>query len=398
MNTKRHENMQKDIFQESLEFHKKYRGKIEVQSKVPLRDKKDLSLAYTPGVAEPCRAIYKNKEAVFEYTNRGNTVAIITDGSAVLGLGNIGPEAALPVMEGKAAIFKRFAGIDAVPICLDTQDTEEIIRTVKYLAPNFGGVNLEDIAAPRCFEVEERLKKELNIPVMHDDQHGTAMVVLAGLINALRITGKSKESLRVVISGAGAAGTASAALFVAYGIRNVIVCDSKGAIAKSRGDLNDAKKSLLQKTNPENVSGDLKAVLRGADVFLGVSAPGILGSDDIRTMNADPIIFALANPVPEIDPAEARAGGARIIATGRSDTPNQVNNALIYPGFFRGALDARVKEITEDMKFAAAEALAGLVSAEELGELKIIPDIFDERVVPAVSRAVSGGKVQDEIL
>ncbi|MEK7607251.1 MAG: NADP-dependent malic enzyme [Patescibacteria group bacterium] len=380
--------MQKDIFQESLELHKKYRGKIETQSKVPLRDKNDLSLAYTPGVAEPCRAIYKDKDRVFEYTNRGNTVAIVTDGSAVLGLGNIGPEAALPVMEGKAAIFKRFAGIDAVPICLATQDTEEIIRTVKYLEPNFGGINLEDIAAPRCFEIEERLKAELNIPIMHDDQHGTAIVVLAGLINALRITGKSKDAIRVVINGAGAAGTATALLLNAFGIGNIIVCDRKGALASARTDLNTSKKALLQKTNPENVSGDLKTVIKGADVFIGVSTLGMLNADDVRTMNADPILFALSNPTPEIMPDEARAGGARIIATGRSDFPNQVNNALAYPGIFRGVLDARASAITEEMKLASAVAIADLVSERERGEMKIIPDIFDDRVVAAVSGAV----------
>lgn len=389
--------MGKDIFQESLEFHKKYRGKIEIHSKVPLQNKRDLSLAYTPGVAEPCRLIQKNKEAVFDYTNRGNTVAIVTDGSAVLGLGNIGPAAALPVMEGKAVIFKRFAGIDAVPVCLGTQDTEEIVRTVKFLEPNFAGINLEDVAAPRCFEIEERLKKELRIPVIHDDQHGTAMVVLAGLINALRITGKKKESVKAVIAGAGAAGTATAFLLTAYGIGNIIVCDSKGVIAKSRADLNEAKKSLLQKTNLKNEAGDLKTVLRGADVFIGVSAPNILSAEAVRTMNPDPIIFALSNPTPEISPEEAISGGARIIATGRSDMPNQVNNALVYPGLFRGALDARVRDITEQMKLAVAHALADLVSEPERKELKIIPDIFDDRVVPAVSRAIlenAGGSLR----
>lgn len=380
--------MEQDIYRESLEFHKKYRGKIETKSRVPLRDKNDLSLAYTPGVAEPCRAIHKNPEAIFEYTNRGNTVAIVTDGSAVLGLGNIGPKAALPVMEGKAVIFKRFAGIDAVPICLDTQDSEEIIRTVKYLAPNFGGVNLEDISAPRCFEIERRLRAELDIPVMHDDQHGTAIVVLAGLINALRITGKSKDAIKVVISGAGAAGTATALLLNAFGIGNIIVCDSKGVLAKTRADLNDEKKTLLQKVNLGNVSGDMKTALRGADVFIGVSAPNVLCADDIRTMNSDAILFTLSNPTPEIMPEEARAGGAGIIATGRSDMPNQVNNALVYPGIFRGALDARAVAITEEMKLAVAAALADLVSESERAELKIIPDIFDERVVPAVSGAV----------
>ncbi len=377
-----------DVYKQSLELHKKYRGKIETKSKIPLENKKDLSLAYTPGVAEPCREISKDKALAYEYTNKGNTVAIVTDGSAVLGLGNIGPEAALPVMEGKAAIFKKFADIDAVPICLATQDSEEIIRTVKNLAPNFGGINLEDIAAPRCFEIEERLKKELDIPVMHDDQHGTAMVVLSGLINALKITKKEKATLKVVVSGAGAAGTATALLLLAFGVKNIIVCDSKGALAKSREDLNDAKQSLLQKTNPDNVSGDLKTVLRGADVFIGVSAPNILRAEDVRTMNADPILFALSNPTPEIDPEEARAGGARVIATGRSDFSNQVNNALIYPGVFRGALDARARNITEAMKLTAAEVLANLISDKDLADLRIIPDIFDERVVSAVSAAV----------
>ncbi|MDD2916867.1 MAG: NADP-dependent malic enzyme [Candidatus Gracilibacteria bacterium] len=376
----------KNYAEESLAFHLKHHGKLETVSKSPITTREDLSLAYTPGVAAPCLAIEKNSEDAYLYTLKASTVAVISDGSAVLGLGNIGPLAGLPVMEGKCVLFKEFAGVNAFPIILATQDTEEIIRTIKNIAPTFGGINLEDFSAPRCFEIEERLKAELDIPVMHDDQHGTAIVALAGLINSLRITGKKREEVRVVINGPGAAGTAIMKLFRLWGIQDIVMCDSKGILSASRTDLNKEKASLVQITNPRNISGMLQDAIRGADVFVGVSAPNVLTSDDIRTMNTDSIIFAMANPTPEIMPDEARAGGARIIATGRSDFPNQLNNVLVFPGIFKGVLKYRMRMITDEMKLAAAEALAAYVTnpTEEM----IIPNPLDKNVVDVVAESV----------
>lgn len=378
--------MKKDYQKLSIAVHKKMRGKIAVISKLPINNRHDLSLAYTPGVAGPALEIAKNKKLAYDLTATKNSVAIISDGSAVLGLGNIGPEAALPIMEGKAALFKRFANIDGFPIVLATQDTEEIIAAVKAIAPTFGGINLEDISAPRCFEIENRLKKELSIPVMHDDQHGTAIVVLAGLINALRVVGKKKEYVKVVINGAGAAGVAIAKLFYQYGIRNIILSDSHGIISKSRKDLNATKKDLLKITNKENLSGTLADALKGRDIFIGVSKGNLLTASDVKNMNKNAIIFAMANPTPEIWPEEARRGGTRVVATGRSDFPNQINNVLVYPGIFKGAIESRTSEITTKMKIAAARALAAVVKKPTAD--KIIPDIFDKRVVTAVSSAV----------
>jgi malate dehydrogenase (oxaloacetate-decarboxylating) len=376
-----------DVYQDSLELHKKYHGKLAVVSKVPLTTKADLSLAYTPGVAEICRVIAKDKTQTRELTLKGNTVAVITDGSAILGLGNLGPEAALPVMEGKCALFKEFAGVDAFPICLDTQDTEEIIKAVKYLAPVFGGINLEDISAPRCFEIEARLKKELDIPVMHDDQHGTAVVVLAALINALRVRGlENIMSVRIVISGAGAAGTAVAELLLHSSFANIIVCDRIGAIYEGRPDLNAEKVKLAKITNRSRFAGPLKEAVREASVFIGVSAPGILTAEMIKSMKERPIIFALANPVPEIMPEEAKAAGAFIVASGRSDYPNQINNVLAFPGIFRGALDNRVKQITDAMLVRAAKNLSTLVPEPTVD--RILPDPFDKEVVKAVASAI----------
>ena len=368
---------------EALDFHEKLRGKLEVISKVSLKNKKNLTLAYTPGVAEPVREIAKNRKDVYKYTIKGNSVAVITDGSAVLGLGNVGPEAALPVMEGKAAIFKEFAGIDAFPICLATQNTKEIIRTVKILSPTFGAINLEDISAPRCFEIEEALQN-IGIPVFHDDQHGTAIVVLAALQNALKVAKKDISKVRVVINGAGAAGTALAKLLKSF--KEIIVCDSKGVINKKRTDLDKHKKALCKMTNPQSVNGSFRDALVGADVFIGVSRPNILTGDMIKTMNKKPIIFAMANPVPEIMPDKAKKAGAFIVATGRSDFPNQVNNALAFPGIFRGALDARITHITTDMKISAAKALAGLVKIPTRN--KILPQLKDPRIVPTIARAI----------
>ncbi len=373
--------------EEALQLHEANKGKIEVRGKVRLRDKKDLSLAYTPGVAEPCREIARNKENAYKYTFKQNSVAVVTDGSAVLGLGNIGAEAALPVMEGKCLIFKEFAGIDAFPICLKTQETKEIIETIKNIAPVFAAINLEDIVAPRCFEIEEALKRELDIPVFHDDQHGTAVVVLAGLINALKVTGKDKniKVVKVVISGAGAAGIAITKMLLDYGIKNIILVDSFGAIYDGRKEnMNFAKEGIAKLTNKEKKSGKLSEIIEGADVFIGVSAPNILKREDIQKMNA-PIVFAMANPVPEIMPDEAKKGGAEIIATGRSDFPNQINNALAFPGIFRGALDAKAKDITEEMKLAAAKALASVIKPTKE---KIIADVFDKRVVKGIAKAV----------
>ena len=363
-------------------------GKIEVRSKLQIRTRDDLSMVYTPGVARVCRAINEDPERAFNLTIKRNTVAVVSDGTAVLGLGDIGPRAAMPVMEGKAALFKQFANVDAFPICLDTKDTEEIIQAVKNMAPGFGGINLEDISAPRCFEIEERLKKELDIPVFHDDQHGTAVVVLAALINSLKITGKTFEELRVVVNGVGASGVACAKIIMAAGATNVVGCDSKGIVHEGREDLNPAKRWFAEHTNPEGRTGDLAEAVRGADLFLGLSAPDVLTVDDLKTMNEDPIIFAMANPDPEIRP-EVAMGHARIIATGRSDYPNQINNVLCFPGIFRGALDVRAHEIDEGMKLAAANAMADVIPEEDLSEDYIIPSVFDERVAPAVAEAVS---------
>ena len=377
-----------DYNKESLRMHEEHHGKIAISSKVPLKTKDDLSTAYTPGVAEPCRRIHENINDAYRYTSKANLVAVVTDGTAVLGLGDIGPEAAMPVMEGKAVLFKQFGGVDAFPICLDTKDTDEIVETVKRIAPTFGGINLEDISAPRCFEIEERLKKELSIPVFHDDQHGTAIVCLAGIINALKLTGKKAEDVQVVINGAGAAGVAICKLLLNYGIGNVILCDRKGALVKGREGMNSAKAEIAELTNKFLESGSLQDVLKGKDIFLGVSAPGTVTAEMVSSMAPDPIIFAMANPIPEIMPEEAKAGGARIIATGRSDFPNQINNVLVFPGIFRGALDAHASMITEEMKMAAAKAIAELVDEKELSPDFIIPDAFDERVSKAVAENV----------
>lgn len=372
----------------ALEAHRENKGKLEMKSKIAINNKEDLAIAYTPGVAEPCKEIEKNPSDAYEYTSKGNTVAIITDGSAVLGLGDIGPLASLPVMEGKAILFKEFANIDSIPICLDTNDTEEIIKTIKLISPSLGGINLEDISAPRCFEIEERLKEELDIPVFHDDQHGTAIVVLAGLINSLRISKKKIEDLKVVINGSGAAGVAIAKLLIEVGVSQLVMCDRSGAISKNRSDLNSVKESLLKITNPLDESGSLEQVIAGKDVFIGVSAPGVVSEEMVKTMNQDAIIFALSNPIPEIYPDKAKAAGARIVATGRSDFPNQINNVLAFPGIFRGALDIRASKITEEMKLAAAKAIASVVSESELNEDYIIPDVFNPDVSRLVAEAV----------
>ncbi len=363
-------------------------GKVEVRSKSQIRTRDDLSMVYTPGVARVCRAIHQDPERAFNLTIKRNTVAVVSDGTAVLGLGDIGPRAAMPVMEGKAALFKQFAGVDAFPICLDTKDTEEIITTVRHLAPAFGGINLEDISAPRCFEIEERLKQELDIPVFHDDQHGTAVVTLAALINALKIVGKRMEDLRIVVNGVGAAGVACAKIMMSAGATNIVGCDSRGIVHAGREGLNPAKEWFAEHTNPDGRTGDLSDAVVGADLFLGLSAPDVLTVEHLDTMNEDPIIFAMANPDPEIRP-EVALGHARIIATGRSDYPNQINNVLCFPGIFRGALDVRAREIDEAMKLAAAEAIAGVIPDEDLSEDYIIPSVFDERVAPAVAEAVS---------
>ncbi len=363
-------------------------GKIEVRSKMQIRTRDDLSMAYTPGVARVCRAINQDPERAFNLTIKRNTVAVVSDGTAVLGLGDIGPRAAMPVMEGKAALFKQFAGVDAFPICLDTKDTEEIIASVKHIAPAFGGINLEDISAPRCFEIEERLKQELDIPVFHDDQHGTAVVTLAALLNSLKIVGKKVEELRIVVNGVGAAGVACAKIMMAAGATNVVGCDSKGIVHEEREGLKPAKAWFAEHTNPEGRIGDLSDAVSGADLFLGLSAPDVLTLEHLESMSEDPIIFAMANPDPEIRP-ELALGKARIIATGRSDYPNQINNVLCFPGIFRGALDVRAREIDEAMKLAAAEAIAGVIPEEELSEDYIIPSVFDERVAPAVAEAVA---------
>lgn len=382
----------------ALKLHEKNKGKIEVTSKVDVKCREDLSTAYTPGVAEPCRKIRDNKSEVYRYTAKGNLVAVVTDGTAVLGLGDIGPEAAMPVMEGKSILFKAFGGVDAFPICLDTKDTEEIIKTVRYLAPGFGGINLEDISAPRCFEIERRLKEELNIPVFHDDQHGTAIVVSAGIINALKVVGKKIEEVKAVINGAGSAGISICRLLLSIGMKDIILVDKKGALAEGEGWMNDAQKAMAQVTNPENKTGDLKEIMKGRDVFIGVSAPGIVTSQMVASMAKDPIVFAMANPTPEIMPDEAKEGGARIIATGRSDFPNQINNVLVFPGIFRGALDAKATDITEEMKIAAAYAIAGIIKEEELTEEYIIPGAFDERVAKEVAEAVKKKAVEQGVV
>lgn len=377
-----------DTNEKAIEMHKKWNGKLETISKTPVKTREDLSIAYTPGVAAPCRIIAENKEEAYTYTMKANTVAVVSDGSAVLGLGNIGPYAAMPVMEGKCVLFKEFGNVNAVPICLDTQDTEEIIKTVKNIAPGFGGINLEDISAPRCFEIEERLKEMLDIPVFHDDQHGTAIVVLAGIINALKVTGKEKENCRVVVNGAGSAGVAITKLLLTYGFKNVNMCDRMGIIGKDYPDLNWMQKKMTEVTNLSNESGTLADALKGADIFVGVSAPNIVTQEMVASMNKDAILFAMANPTPEIMPDLAKAAGAKVVGTGRSDFPNQVNNVVAFPGIFKGALEGHASQITEEMKLAAAKAIAGLVSDEELNEDFIMPEAFDPRVAEVVSQAV----------
>ena len=376
------------INEKALELHEKWNGKLDTVSKVQVKTREDLALAYTPGVAEPCKVIAKDPEAAYRYTIKSNTVAVVSDGSAVLGLGNIGPLAAMPVMEGKAVLFKEFGGINAFPICLDTQDTEEIIETVVRIAPAFGGINLEDISAPRCFEIEERLKQLLNIPVFHDDQHGTGIVVLAGIINALKVTGKKKEDCRVVVNGAGSAGVAITKLLLNYGFPHITMCDKTGMLCKGMEGLNWMQEKMVEVTNLEHKTGTLADALKGADIFVGVSAPGIVSQEMVASMNKDSILFAMANPVPEIMPDLAKAAGARVVGTGRSDFPNQVNNVLIFPGIFRGALEGRATAITEEMKLAAANAIAALVDDSELSDENILPAAFDPRVADAVSKAV----------
>ena len=374
--------------EKALKLHEEWSGKIETVSKAAVKSREDLALAYTPGVAEPCRVIAENPEAAYKYTIKSNTVAVVSDGSAVLGLGNIGPLAAMPVMEGKAVLFKEFGGVNAFPICLDTQDTEEIIETVVRIAPAFGGINLEDISAPRCFEIEERLKERLSIPVFHDDQHGTAIVVLAGIINALKVTGKAKEDCRVVVNGAGSAGIAITKLLLTYGFVHVTLCDKNGIICDGMEGLNWMQEKMAKVTNLEKQTGSLADALKGADIFVGVSAPGIVTPEMVSSMNHDSILFAMANPVPEIMPDLAKEAGARVVGTGRSDFPNQVNNVLIFPGIFKGALEGRASAITEEMKLAAANVIASLVPDEELSDVNILPAAFDPRVADVVSRAV----------
>ena len=380
----------------SLKMHEEHQGKVAIRSKVSVKTIDDLSTAYTPGVAEPCRKIAKNKMDTYRYTAKGNLVAVVSDGTAVLGLGDIGPEAAMPVMEGKAILFKEFGDVDAFPICLDTKDPDEIVKTVIHLAPTFGGINLEDISAPRCFEIEARLKEALDIPVFHDDQHGTAVVVLAAIINGLKLTGKQADRCKVVINGSGAAGIAIAKLLMNYGFRNLILCDRKGMINKANAN-NPVKKEMAEVTNQNQESGSLADALKGADIFIGVSAPNSVTEEMVKSMNPDPMIFAMANPTPEIMPDEAKAAGARIIGTGRSDFPNQINNVLVFPGLFRGALDVRARAITEEMKMAAAKAIADLIDEKDLNPEYIIPDAFDERVAKAVAKAVADEAIRSKI-
>ena len=385
---KRRRNKFMNTNEKALELHKKWNGKLETVSKTPVKSREDLSLAYTPGVAEPCKVIAGDKEAAYTYTIKANTIAVVSDGSAVLGLGNIGPYAAMPVMEGKAVLFKEFGGVNAVPICLDTQDTEEIIKAVTWMAPGFGGINLEDISAPRCFEIEERLKETLDIPVFHDDQHGTAIVVLAGIINALKVTGKKKEDCRVVVNGAGSAGVAITKLLLNYGFPHIIMCDKSGILSKNSSDLNWMQEKMMEVTNLEGKTGSLADAMKGADIFVGVSAPGIVSAEMVSSMNKDAILFAMANPVPEIMPDIAKAAGAKVVGTGRSDFPNQVNNVVAFPGIFKGALEGRATQITEEMKLAAALAIASLVPDEELNEDNIMPEAFNPKVAEVVAQAV----------
>ncbi len=374
--------------EKALLMHEKWNGKLETTAKAPVKNREDLAIAYTPGVAEPCKVIAQDKEAAYKYTMKANTVAVVSDGSAVLGLGNIGPHAAMPVMEGKAVLFKEFGGVNAVPICLDTQDTEEIIKAVTWLAPGFGGINLEDISAPRCFEIEERLKATLDIPVFHDDQHGTAIVVLAGIINGLKVVKKRKEDCKVVVNGAGSAGVAITKLLLTYGFPNIVMCDKAGIVSKETEGLNWMQQKMTKVTNPNNETGTLADALKSADIFVGVSAPNIVTPEMVASMNPDSILFAMANPVPEIMPDVAKAAGARVVGTGRSDFPNQVNNVVAFPGIFKGALEGRATQITEEMKLAAAEAIAGLVPESELNEDNIMPEAFDPRVADLVAEAV----------
>ena len=374
--------------EKALALHEEWKGKFETTPKMSITTREDLALAYTPGVAEPCKVIAKDKDAAYTYTIKSNTIAVVSDGSGVLGLGNIGAYAAMPVMEGKAVLFKSFGGVNAVPICLDTQDTEEIIKTVVNIAPAFGGINLEDISAPRCFEIEERLKKILDIPVFHDDQHGTAIVVLAGIINGLKVTGKNKEDCKVVVNGAGSAGVAITKLLLTYGFKNITMCDKSGILSKTSEGLNWMQKSMMDVTNLEGKTGTLADALKGADVFVGVSAPNIVTPEMVASMNKDSILFAMANPVPEIMPDVAKAAGARVVGTGRSDFPNQVNNVIAFPGIFKGALEGRAKQITEDMKLAAALAIANLIPDSELSDTNILPEAFDPKVTDAVCKAV----------
>lgn len=376
------------INEKALKLHEEWNGKLEIVAKSPVKSREDLSLAYTPGVAEPCKVIAQDKEAAYKYTMKANTVAVVSDGSAVLGLGNIGPYAAMPVMEGKAVLFKEFGGVNAVPICLDTQDTEEIIKAVTYLAPGFGGINLEDISAPRCFEIEERLKEILDIPVFHDDQHGTAIVVLAGIINALKVVGKKKEDCRIVVNGAGSAGVAITRLLLTYGFPHITMCDKVGIVSKKTEGLNWMQQKMAELTNLEQQTGTLADAMKGADIFVGVSAPGIVTPEMVASMNRDAILFAMANPVPEIMPDIAKAAGAKVVGTGRSDFPNQVNNVVAFPGIFKGALEGRAAKITEEMKLAAANAIASLVPDKELNEDNIMPEAFNPRVAEVVAEAV----------
>lgn len=385
---KRRRNKFMNTNEKALELHKEWNGKLETVSKTPVKSREDLSLAYTPGVAEPCKVIAGDKEAAYTYTIKANTIAVVSDGSAVLGLGNIGPYAAMPVMEGKAVLFKEFGGVNAVPICLDTQNTEEIIKAVTWMAPGFGGINLEDISAPRCFEIEERLKETLDIPVFHDDQHGTAIVVLAGVINALKVTGKKKEDCRVVVNGAGSAGVAITKLLLNYGFPHIIMCDKSGILSKNSSDLNWMQEKMMEVTNLEGKTGSLADAMKGADIFVGVSAPGIVSAEMVSSMNKDAILFAMANPVPEIMPDIAKAAGAKVVGTGRSDFPNQVNNVVAFPGIFKGALEGRATQITEEMKLAAALAIASLVPDEELNEDNLMPEAFNPKVAEVVAQAV----------
>ena len=385
---------EKTVYEKSLELHEKHHGKVEVISKVKVENKADLAQAYSPGVAEPCREIHKNTENVFKYTAKGNLVAVVSDGTAVLGLGDIGPLAAMPVMEGKAILFKEFANVDAFPICLDTKDTDEIVETVKRLAPTFGGINLEDISAPRCFEIEARLKKELDIPVFHDDQHGTAIVVCAGLINALKVVKKDFKDIKIVINGAGSAGISICKLILQFGVGDVVLVDKAGALCPGEEWMNPAQKQMAEITNKDKQRGNLAEIIKGKDVFIGVSAPNLVTPEMVSTMATDPIVFAMANPTPEIMPDLAKQGGARVVATGRSDFPNQINNVLVFPGIFRGALDVRATEITEEMKLAASRAIASLITEEELNEEYIIPSPFDKRVCACVAKEV--GRVARE--